>query len=49
VLKGWHETVGPLSPEGVNFKNQAEEIGWKEAVKEWDQGSFDWMEKHALP
>ncbi len=30
------------SPEGLNFKARAEEIGWKEAVRERDTGSFDW-------
>jgi enoyl-CoA hydratase len=30
------------SPEGLNFKARAEERGWKEAVKERDQGTFDW-------
>ncbi len=30
------------SPEGLNFKQRAEERGWKEAVKERDQGTFDW-------
>ena len=27
----------PTLPGKVNFKNRAEEIGWKEAVKERDQ------------
>jgi enoyl-CoA hydratase len=30
------------SPEGLNFKARAEQRGWKEAVKERDQGTFDW-------
>ncbi len=30
------------SPEGLNFKHRAEEIGWKEAVRERDLGTFDW-------
>ncbi len=30
------------SPEGVNFKQRAENVGWKQAVRERDQGSFDW-------
>ena len=30
------------SPEGVNFKKRAEEVGWKQAVKERDMGTFDW-------
>ena len=30
------------SPEGVNFKHRSEVVGWKQAVKERDEGSFDW-------
>jgi enoyl-CoA hydratase len=30
------------SPEGLNFKRRAEEVGWKQAVRERDQGTFDW-------
>ena len=30
------------SPEGINFKNRAVEVGWKQAVRERDEGSFDW-------
>ena len=30
------------SPEGVNFKHRAEAVGWKQAVKERDEGIFDW-------
>ena len=30
------------SPEGLNFKKMSEEKGWKSAVKERDQGTFDW-------
>jgi enoyl-CoA hydratase len=30
------------SPEGVNFKHRAEAVGWKQAVKERDEGAFDW-------
>lgn len=32
------------SPEGMNFKHRAEDIGWKEAVRERDLGTFDWTE-----
>lgn len=28
--------------EGMNFKRRAEEKGWKQAVNERDQGTFDW-------
>jgi enoyl-CoA hydratase len=30
------------SPEGLTFKRRAEEVGWKQAVKERDNGTFDW-------
>ena len=30
------------SPEGLNFKKRAEEVGWKQAVRERDSGTFDW-------
>jgi enoyl-CoA hydratase len=30
------------SPEGLNFKARAESVGWKQAVRERDEGTFDW-------
>lgn len=30
------------SPEGLNFKQRAEQVGWKQAVRERDEGSYDW-------
>lgn len=30
------------SPEGVNFMRRSEEVGWKQAVHERDNGLFDW-------
>ncbi len=30
------------SPEGLNFKARAEDVGWKQAVRERDTGSYDW-------
>ncbi|MGB0849480.1 MAG: crotonase/enoyl-CoA hydratase family protein [Thiolinea sp.] len=30
------------SPEGLNFKARSETEGWKQAVKERDQGLYDW-------
>ncbi len=30
------------SPEGLAFKNRAEAVGWKQAVQERDQGTYDW-------
>jgi len=30
------------SPEGMAFKRRAETVGWKEAVRERDMGTYDW-------
>jgi enoyl-CoA hydratase len=30
------------SPEGMAFKRRAETVGWKEAVRERDSGTYDW-------
>ena len=30
------------SPEGINFKQRVEQVGWKQAVQERDSGSFNW-------
>ena len=30
------------SPEGLNFKHRVEQAGWQQAVKERDEGTFDW-------
>ncbi len=30
------------SPEGLNFKSRVEQVGWKQAVAERDNGTFDW-------
>lgn len=37
------------SPEGLNFKDRAESVGWKQAVTERDQGLWDWTENQELP
>jgi enoyl-CoA hydratase len=36
------------SPEGLNFKHRAEELGWKHAVRERDLGTFDWTENRPI-
>lgn len=36
------------SPEGLNFMERSESVGWKQAVKERDQGTFDWSRNHSL-
>jgi len=30
------------SPEGLNFRARSEAVGWKQAVRERDAGSYDW-------
>ena len=37
------------SPEGLNFKARSEEMGWKRAVQERDEGTFDWTRNQVLP
>ena len=36
------------SPEGLTFKQRAEEVGWKQAVQERDQGTYDWTAKRPI-
>jgi len=36
------------SPEGVNFKIRAETVGWKQAVRDRDNGTWDWTENRPL-
>lgn len=36
------------SPEGMNFKARSEERGWKEAVRERDQGTYDWTHNRPI-
>ncbi|MEL7464474.1 MAG: crotonase/enoyl-CoA hydratase family protein [Pseudomonadota bacterium] len=36
------------SPEGLNFKARAEEVGWKQAVDERDRGTFDWTSNRPI-
>ena len=36
------------SPEGLNFKRRAEDVGWKNAVRERDLGTFDWTENRPI-
>ena len=30
------------SPEGLNFKARAQDVGWKQAARERDDGTYDW-------
>jgi len=36
------------SPEGMNFKARSETVGWKQAVRERDSGTFDWTENRPI-
>ena len=37
------------SPEGINFKKRSEEVGWRQAVAERDEGTWDWTANEELP
>lgn len=37
------------SPEGMNFKARSEAMGWKQAVRERDEGTFDWTLNEEMP
>ncbi|SDE23867.1 crotonase/enoyl-CoA hydratase family protein [Ruegeria marina] len=37
------------SPEGIHFKERAEAMGWKQAVDERDQGTWDWTANEEIP
>lgn len=37
------------SPEGINFKTRSEQVGWKQAVEDRDQGTWDWTANAPLP
>ena len=36
------------SPEGMNFKKRSEEMGWKQAVRERDLGTYDWTQDRPI-
>ncbi|MFL2785421.1 MAG: crotonase/enoyl-CoA hydratase family protein [Paracoccaceae bacterium] len=37
------------SPEGMNFLARVDQVGWKQAVQERDNGSFDWTANQPIP
>ena len=37
------------SPEGMNFKTRVKEVGWKQAVSERDDGTFEWTMNRSMP
>lgn len=36
------------TPEGLNFKKRAEDVTWKQAVRERDLGTYDWTEDRPI-
>lgn len=36
------------SPEGINFKERSENVGWKQAVDERDRGVYDWTQDRPI-
>ena len=36
------------SPEGLEFKRRVDEVGWKKAVAERDEGTYDWTRKKKI-
>lgn len=36
------------SPEGMNFKQRSEDVGWKQAVRERDLGTYDWTQDRPI-
>lgn len=36
------------SPEGLTFKQRVETVGWKQAIHERDQGTFDWTKNKPI-
>ena len=40
--------VARHSPEGMAFKARAEAVGWKRAVQERDQGTYDWTKDRPI-
>jgi len=36
------------SPEGLNFKTRAETVGWRQAVRDRDNGTWDWTENRPI-
>ncbi|MEH6525315.1 MAG: crotonase/enoyl-CoA hydratase family protein [Sneathiella sp.] len=36
------------SPEGLNFKRRSENVGWKQAVRERDGGTYEWTEDRPI-
>ncbi len=48
TLANFFDGITRHSPEGVNFKQRAEAVGWKQAVRERDEGTFDWTSNRSF-
>ena len=48
TLATFFDGITRHSPEGLNFKARAEEVGWKEAVRDRDQGTWDWTRNRPI-
>ena len=48
TLATFFDGITRHSPEGVNFKQRAESMGWKQAVRERDEGTFDWTSNQSF-
>ena len=48
VLATIFDGITRHSPEGLNFKKRAENVGWKEAVRERDRGTWDWTNNRPI-
>jgi len=48
TLATFFDGITRHSPEGVNFKQRAESVGWKQAVRERDEGTFDWTSNQSF-
>ena len=48
TLATFFDGITRHSPEGLNFKARAEEVGWKRAVRERDDGTYDWTDDRPI-
>ena len=48
TLATFFDGITRHSPEGVNFKQRSEAMGWKQAVRERDEGTFDWTSNQSF-
>jgi hypothetical protein len=48
VLATIFDGITRHSPDGLNFKQRAETVGWKQAVRERDSGTWDWTENRPI-